>query len=678
MLKHAAATVLLTPALFTLMSKFQDGLCEEMRLLQSLPTPPRLAPRRPADNDADLIDGVMTPWVHDHGVARLHLLTDVRLKECVVVWAMTKSRLSELDWTVYLPTLVQRPELFQKATIAAAATDLRLARWLHDQMVKRQVALWVDHDALGNVIGAGALDGLQWLLQVWNVGMPDRAQLDRFCLHRAMESRQKNVAEWMATRVPKPTLLSAYLLSDRDGDMLYDVAHAGGLDSVEFDSGRISGWSLEKSMRVLDKCLVLEHSGNVRLDRMKKYLWYATSHAKMRSLQWLVRVINPVDVHEVVYATRPFIDRKNALQIGLRRGGVPFLELFESVGVHLSPDEMDSEFNDAIRMSIDCSFGALPLWLSDDRHTYDVDSKTTAMLTWLVERRGGRAVVLRHLILKRSSSLTCFFANLVFEWISLPDTQLDGFKRLFHSWKTTATHAQRARLYDGCLRHATMHGKKAMAAWFASQMSKAAVLTCYFRDDKHGNVLHDVVDPDAKIDMDVLAPFLAHWSTVKARNVLKALPSLRTDGWLLRWLARRNARILPFQTIYNAWLTLVDTDDAEKHRIQIQCLAVGHARSVHYMLTCDPTLLVMFAKAASLAHIGRLHAMAARTVTIGELHEVETQVLVDAVVAGRRGIVRLLTRKMQDLNYDGIAYARAVALSRGDTVMSDILLRVVM
>ncbi|KAF0719649.1 Aste57867_888 [Aphanomyces stellatus] len=319
------------------------------------------------------------------------------------------------------PILAQRPFLFRKAMAAAASKGhLPLAQWLHRQVLEHNLQVIVDQDAVERAAMDGQLNGLQWLLDVWDSVMTasDRMDLLEYGLFWATSHRQKDTALWLAGHVPPSTVTSLFLRNDHEGDILIDFVDPDSDLSDGFLATTVSNWSDSKVQLVFDTFFCLQVGGLVRSSALRECLWQATAHGMVATVQWLADAMELKDVDDVVHS-KMFYRPNSALFCGFRKGGVPMLELFNARGIHLTPTDMDRLLYLALCDEPDKS--TLPPWLSSNKVGKVGSGPSPAALQWLVVRRGGRADVMGRMLVRHAIGKKNFkqFKTIYNEWLSL-------------------------------------------------------------------------------------------------------------------------------------------------------------------------------------------------------------------------------------------------------------------
>ncbi|KAF0719650.1 Aste57867_889 [Aphanomyces stellatus] len=339
-------------------------------------------------------------------------------------------------WDVVQPQLVENPILLVHATTYSAAynhldTANRLLHILNG--LQRQIDATDDviDSALCIASASGNLEGLQWLFAFPTLPESERANFEVRCLSAAARAGQSIVANSLVPRITPDTLVDIYLCDDVDGSIL-----AGAVDPRAqldlFDVEREAAyWSVEKLCRVFDTFIALKAPGPLRTDALKVCLWSYVSTGQLEPLPWLVGCLAHSDVRYIVHT-------RKALENGFRSGGVPLLEYFEAMDIHLLPEVMDSALASELPHSSDKT--TLPWWLT---HDDDLDSRNLSdkerLMQWLVARRGGRIATLGHMLIqlaRRRGFITTQLPpersavhqlkTLVREWMALAD---EGTKR---------------------------------------------------------------------------------------------------------------------------------------------------------------------------------------------------------------------------------------------------------
>ncbi|KAF0696608.1 Aste57867_12648 [Aphanomyces stellatus] len=313
-----------------------------------------------------------------------------------------------------LATLVGDPDLLRMASLtSAAANHLDTANWLHG-VLTMDLHLRLDsyyRDFFVSLAASrGHLDGLEWLLQAFTVENADAlAHLEVVSLREATRHGHRQVAHWVVPRIEQSAINEIFIRDDRLGSILHGAVDA----TVEITGddlvAHVFEWSVEKIQQVFTTFANLARPGHARTDALWKCLGRVISLGRLETLSWFVGCLSREDVEYIA---------RQSLPQGMHKGGVPLLEYFETLDIHLTMEEMDSELFSSLRQHSTKS--SLPWWLQDAPDLDEYDSLKETLTRWLVTRRGGRVAVLGRMLVRLAQVKKSLvqFQTLFYEWMA--------------------------------------------------------------------------------------------------------------------------------------------------------------------------------------------------------------------------------------------------------------------
>ncbi|KAF0716781.1 Aste57867_2670 [Aphanomyces stellatus] len=333
--------------------------------------------------------------------------------------------------------------------VAASHGHLQVARWLYALGLTCHVTFSVRPRDLNMAAKNGHLECFRWLFDIWSPFLDETelAQLIEECLHAACAFRQPEVAQWLAARASPTAIHCVFLRSDSDGTILDTfVDPTFDIDLTDLNRGSLSKleWMFQHFC-----CLRPGQSSSLVRNRRDEALAIClrkkTEDGHVSFLEWLLDQMDLATARDVVCKPLNYY-RRNALQVFaenqlLQRigGRTAALDLFEAQNIRMTDAQMYDTMMKVLRDKFE-----LPPWFAGSNVSLS-ESFEHPVANWMIERLGGRVVVLSQLMLRLTKcNPTPSILNALFKaWISA--TQVTFSVGVFEVQGAHLTHAQ---VYD--------------------------------------------------------------------------------------------------------------------------------------------------------------------------------------------------------------------------------------